>query len=233
MTSSATQTDAPDAPEAPEAPEGDGGEGLRQRLRRWVGTRTEAVAAGTLVVAGWILIFAINRWHVGAPLVFLCLGWLSIVVAGRLLWVAAMRAGNELEGMPEEPEAVSHTRAGDLEREKKALLKAIKEVEFDRELGKMSDVDADEIVRVYRARAIEILKLLDGGAAALAFDAGEPIDQVIDREVRARLALAGVKSRVKGPKAEVEKEAHGVTPGDPVSRSAGDLSVGEDEEAKP
>ena len=178
---------------------------MRERLRRWAGTRTEALAAGSLVVAGWILILAINRWYLGAPQVFLCLGWLSIVAAGRLLWSAAMRAGNELEGAPEEPEAVDATRAGELEREKKALLKAIKEVEFDRELGKMSDEDADEIVRVYRARAIEILKLLDGGAGA-ELDAGEPLDQVIEREVRARLALAGVKPKVKGPAAKKTEE---------------------------
>ena len=193
MTSSATQTD--DA-----RPEGtSGGEGMRERLRRWAGTRSEALAAVSLVVAGWILVLAINRWHLGAPQVFLCLGWLSIVAAGRLLWMSAVRAGNELEGMPEESEPMDGTRAGDLEREKRALLKAIKEVEFDRELGKMSDEDADEIVRVYRARAIEILKLLDGGEASIALDTNEPIDQVIEREVRARLALAGVKARVKAP----------------------------------
>ena len=157
MTSSATQTEA-------EAHE-EGEEGLRERLRRWMGTRTEVIAAGSLVVAGWILVLAINRWHVGAPQVFLCLGWLSIVSAGRLLWISAMRAGNELEGAPEDPEPVDHSRSGELEREKKALLKAIKEVEFD-------------------------------------------------REVRARLALAGVKARVKAsantaaaePKTEVAAE---------------------------
>ena len=193
MTSSATQTD--DA-----RPEGTaGGEGMRDRLRRWAGTRSEALAAGSLVVAGWILVLAINRWHLGAPQVFLCLGWLSIVAAGRLLWMSAVRAGNELEGMPEEAEPMDGTRAGDMEREKRALLKAIKEVEFDRELGKMSDADADEIVRVYRARAIEILKLLDGSEVSSALDPNEPIDQVIEREVRARLALAGVKARVKAP----------------------------------
>ena len=201
MTSSATQTD--DA-----RPEGTaGGEGMRERLRRWAGTRSEALAAGSLVVAGWILVLAINRWHLGAPQVFLCLGWLSIVAAGRLLWMSAVRAGNELEGVPEEAEPMDGTRAGDLEREKRALLKAIKEVDFDRELGKMSDADADEIVRVYRARAIEILKLLDGGQALVRLDPSEPIDQVIEREVRARLALAGVKARVKAsPPAAGKKE---------------------------
>ncbi|HEU5055472.1 MAG TPA: hypothetical protein VFU21_03075 [Kofleriaceae bacterium] len=178
---------------------------LGGRLRRWAGSRSELVAASALVVAGWILIIAINRWHLGAPQIFLCLGWLSIVVAGRLLWMSAVRAGNELEGMPEEAEPVDGSRAGELEREKKALLKAIKEVEFDRELGKMSNEDADEIVRVYRARAIEILKMLDGGAAEQAIDTGEPLGEVIEREVRARLALAGVKPRARAPKKEDEE----------------------------
>jgi len=179
---------------------------VRERLRRWAGTRTEAIAAGALVAAGWILILAINRWHLGAPAVFLCLGWLSIVSAGRLLWMAAMRAGTELEAAADEVEPVDESRAGELEREKKALLKAIKEVEFDRELGKMSDEDADEIVRVYRARAIEILKLLDGSELEAESVTGEPVDQLIEREVRARLALAGVKSKVKAATGKGEDE---------------------------
>lgn len=188
MTSSAKQTEAP----------ADGG--LRERIGRWAGARAELIGAGALVAAGWLLILAINRWYLGAPQVFLCLGWVSIVAAGRLLWISAMRAGNELDAAPDELEPVSGSRAAELAREKKALLKAIKEVEFDRELGKMSDEDADEIVRVYRARAIEILKLLDGSAEDGAA-AGEPVDQVIEREVRARLALAGVKGKVKAPPA--------------------------------
>jgi hypothetical protein len=191
MTSSATQTE-------PEP-----GGGLRERLARWVAPRAELVAAGGLIAAGWVLILAINRWHLGAPQVFLCLGWLSIVAAGRLLWIAAMRGGSELDDLPDAIEPVTETRVGELEREKKALLKAIKEVEFDRELGKMSNEDADEIVRVYRARAIEILKLLDGSADELV--AEESAQQVIEREVRARLALAGVKAKVKAP-AKEDKE---------------------------
>jgi hypothetical protein len=161
-----------------------------------VAPRVELVAAAGLAVAGWVLILAINRWHVGAPQVFLCLGWVSIVAAGRLLWIAAVRGGSELDSLPDDIEPVTETRASELEREKRALLKAIKEVEFDRELGKMSNEDADDIVRVYRARAIEILKLLDGGAAEEP-GADEPAHETIEREVRARLALAGVRAKVK------------------------------------
>jgi len=194
MTSSATQTEA-------------SGEGLRERLARWLGPRVELVAAAVLVAAGWVLILAINRWHLGAPQVFLCLGWLSIVTAGRLLWMAAVRGGSDLDGLPDDVGPVIETPAEELEREKRALLKAIKEVEFDRELGKMSDDDADDIVRVYRARAIEILKLLDGGTPVEGeMGVDEPVDQVIEREVRARLALAGVKARVKVKAAAKEDE---------------------------
>lgn len=188
---------------------GDGG--IRERFGRWVAAHAEPIAAGALVAAGWLLILAINRWHLGAPAVFLCLGWLSIVAAGRLLWVAAVRAGTEQEGVVDEVEPIDRSRLVELEREKRTLLKAIKEVEFDRELGKMSEEDASEIVRVYRARAIEILKVLDGAAAdgdgAVAAPApDEPLDQLIEREVRARLALAGVKSRARKPEARPADE---------------------------
>jgi hypothetical protein len=176
MTSSETQTEA-------------------ARLRRFAARHSELIAALSLVAAGWLIILAINGWHLGAPAVFLCLGWVSIVAAGKALWAAALRGGSEGEEEDLVEEPVTDLRRTELEREKRALLKAIKEVEFDRELGKMSQVDADEITRVYRARAIEILKLLD--AETVEDTADEPLDQVIEREVRARLALAGVRSKVK------------------------------------
>jgi hypothetical protein len=71
---------------------------------------------------------------------------------------------------------------GELEKEKKTLLKAIKEAEFDLEMGKLSKADADEMIKTYRGRAIEVIKELER------FEGGEaegPREQ-IKREVQAR-----------------------------------------------
>ena len=70
----------------------------------------------------------------------------------------------------------------ELEREKKTLLKAIKEAEFDHQMGKLSKADADHMMAVYRARAIELIKALEQTA-------GGSVREQIERELRARLEV--------------------------------------------
>ena len=166
------------------------GAGLKARL----GGRKDLVAGAGLVIAGWLVILVINRWHVGPPVVFLCMAWLAVLLCGRSLWGSAQAAAGEGTGPDEAGFELSDGRVAELEKEKRALLKAIKEVEFDREMGKMSEEDAAEISRVYRARAIDIIKELEGDEGGKPTGQGA-IDREIEREVRARLALAGVAER--------------------------------------
>jgi len=181
MTSSATQTEA-----VKERADGPG------RL----GGRIDLAVGGALLVAGWLLILVINRWYLNPPVVFLGLGWLAVLLCGRFFWRAAMAAATEGVLPDDEGFELSAGRVAELEREKRHLLKAIKEVDFDREMGKMSEADATEITRVYRARAIDILKELEGEGEGEVIKGPRPtLDRVIDREVRARLALAGVAKR--------------------------------------
>jgi hypothetical protein len=182
MTSSATQTEADD---------GHGG-----RLASRLGGKIDLVVGAVIVAVGWLLVLGFNHWHVTAPVVFLCLGWLAMVLCGFFFWSSAMAAATEGTGPDSEGFELSSGRVSELETEKRALLKALKEVEFDREMGKMSEADAGEITRVYRARAIDIIKELEGESEAGETD-DAPLDQVIEREVRARMVLAGVLSRRK------------------------------------
>lgn len=162
--------------------------------------------AGSLLLAGWLVILLVNRWHVTAPVVFLGLGWFALVLCGRAFFWAAQVASTE----GTEPESAGFELTADrqveLEREKRALLKAIKEVEFDREMGKMSEADAAEITRVYRARAIDILKELEGAGDGDGNHVSSSVDSQIEREVRARLALAGVAARAKAKAKEASPE---------------------------
>jgi hypothetical protein len=78
-------------------------------------------------------------------------------------------------------------RRDELEREKKSLLKAIKEIDFDREIGKISTADATELVAGYRAKAIEVIKAieqLDDNRVD-----GRSVRERIAAEVRARAAV--------------------------------------------
>jgi rRNA maturation endonuclease Nob1 len=70
----------------------------------------------------------------------------------------------------------------ELEREKRILLKAIKELEFDHAMGKLSAADHAEIAGRYRARAIAVLRQLDAGSLSYR--------DLVERELAARLAEA-------------------------------------------
>ncbi len=83
---------------------------------------------------------------------------------------------------------------------KKSLLKAIKEIEFDREMRKMSDKDADELTRHYRMRAIEVIKRLETQGDA------SSVDAEIDREVRARLKVDALAKKIRGTQQSRSKQ---------------------------
>jgi hypothetical protein len=52
-----------------------------------------------------------------------------------------------------------------LEREKTLVLRSIKELEFDRAMGKVAEEDFNEMVARLRARALAIMKQLDAGTS--------------------------------------------------------------------
>ena len=147
---------------------------------RWV-WRGSALAA---LVIGWVFIAWQNHFHITAPLVFVCLGYLAVVATVYNLWrTGAAVASSDDDG--DSTWAKPAGALGELEREKRTLLKAIKEAEFDHQMGKLSQRDVDDMVRTYRARAIEVIKEIDrlGHGAA-----GSAREQIL-REVRARLAI--------------------------------------------
>jgi hypothetical protein len=160
-------------------------------------------ALGFAIVGGWVFIAASNHFHITAPVVFVCLGYLAILAVIINFWkigamaAAPANAGEEAWTRPVGPR-------DDLEKEKKTLLKAIKEAEFDLEMGKLSKRDADEMIATYRARAIAVIKELDKASPG-ANDTREKIE----REVKARLAVeAEAKKRPKTKAAKAKaKEA--------------------------
>src|SRR6266404_3142487 len=89
-------------------------------------------AIGLVIIAGWVFIAASNHFHITAPVVFVCLGYLAIIAVILNFWkigamaVAPEQAGEEAWLRPVGPRDA-------LEKEKKTLLKAIKEAEFDLE----------------------------------------------------------------------------------------------------
>src|SRR4051812_27468834 len=164
---------------------------------RWVG-RGSALAA---LLIGWVFIAWQNRFHITAPTVFVCLGYLAVIATIYNLWRTGAAAVDSTEEDDDSTWAKPVGAIGELEREKRTLLKAIKEAEFDRDMGKLSPRDADEMIRGYRARAIEVIKEIDlhdrGGAAT--------VREQILREVRARVQLDAKAARKPGAEARSGK----------------------------
>ena len=82
-----------------------------------------------------------------------------------LVGMGALRAVLPLLSPEEDRTALvgSRTRAA-LEREKMLALRAIKELEFDRAMGKLSDADWQEMSGRLRTRAARLIRQLDAGA---------------------------------------------------------------------
>jgi hypothetical protein len=77
-------------------------------------------------------------------------------------------------------EPLSERERAALQREKMLVLRSIKELEFDRSMGKLSDKDFDEMAVRLRTRAMTLMKQLDEGAGGYR--------AMIERELRTRLA---------------------------------------------
>ena len=73
-----------------------------------------------------------------------------------------------------------------LEREKMLALRSIKELEFDRAMGKLSDADWQEMSGRLRARAGRLMRQLDAGAG---------YREQIERELEKRLGENGDVAR--------------------------------------
>ena len=87
-----------------------------------------------------------------------------LMAAVCLVGIAALRAVRPLVSPQEDLTAMvgERTRAA-LEREKLLTLRSIKELEFDRAMGKLSDADWQEMSSRLRARAAGLMRQLDAG----------------------------------------------------------------------
>ncbi len=149
-----------------------------------------------LCLAGVILILSVHGFRFSTSVVFLAMGWVSILGSGTLLWHSGLliAAGEDVNDTSFE---LKSSRIQELTVEKTALLKAIKEIEFDHLMGKLSDADARQITNIYRNRAIAILKELDHVESGDEQSrAGLSVSERIERDLRARTEIANVDRKV-------------------------------------
>lgn len=136
---------------------------------------------GALLVAlGIVLAMAYGLFSAklpfGPPLVILGLGGMTLALAAMALFRVLDPL---LRGGPtsvEVPQARVHLR--ELERDKQAVLKSIREIELDYQMRKISEPDYRDMLQRYRARAMRIIRELD---------AGDDYRVLIEDELKARL----------------------------------------------
>ncbi len=99
---------------------------------------------------------------------------LILVIVGYWIFHPLFRP-KPIEGLSPQ---MREDRGKALRQRKEDVYAAIKEMDFDFEMGKISEEDYRELKSQYKAKALEILKELD------TVDGGEDIDAAIEREVQ-------------------------------------------------
>jgi hypothetical protein len=149
----------------------------------------------------------VMHMRMGAPLVMMGLGGLTLVLSGIALWrVLDPLSRGDLGPAAEAPR--SSGRLKELEREKQLVLKAIKEIELDYQMRKIADADYKEMIERYRGRALRLMSELE---------AGDNFRPLIERELRDRLALTESAAAA----AAAPAEASGSSPAAGVCKACG------------
>ena len=98
-------------------------------------------------------------------------GVTSVVLLGILMATAALVGLGTLRALrplvsaeDDRTQMIGRRTRAALEREKMLALRSIKELEFDRAMGKLSDADWQEMSSRLRARAARLIRQLDAGA---------------------------------------------------------------------
>jgi hypothetical protein len=122
---------------------------------------------------------------------------MATAALGWVVWLAFRTAQALVKEAPvvEAGAVVTGKRRKELEREKQSLLKALKELDFDHQMGKVSDKDFAEIGTIYRGRAIRVMRQLD--------EAGRDYEAMIAADVAKK--MSAVSAQPSAPKPEPEK----------------------------
>jgi hypothetical protein len=119
--------------------------------------------------------------------------------AAALVGLAALRAVRPLVSAQEERAQMGERAKEALAREKALTLRAIKELEFDRAMGKVSADDFRDMSGRLRARATRLMVQLDAGAG---------YREQIERDLAKRLSVVRPKASAPDGRREPPVQTH-------------------------
>jgi hypothetical protein len=143
-----------------------------RRLRSWL----IAAAAGSAAVLYGLYGAGLS---VGPPLVLLTMGGVGVALCGMTLYRVLDPLLRPTAAAARAAESGQSVRLRELTHEKQLVLKAIREIEHDFHMRKISDADYHELAQRYRARAMRLIREID---------AGDDFRSLIEQELKTRLA---------------------------------------------
>ena len=157
-----------------------------------------ALLRGGLIIVGGVLLFVVlvsfGGAHVEPPTVGLALAGVMLLYALRRLFLVAAALGRP------DTEALGRGRVskGELRDDKRRLLRAIKELEFDYGMGKLSKQDYESVSSAYKMRAIEVMRALEGDGGLHPEVAALLRGETLAADVDGPVAAADVADQVAG-----------------------------------
>jgi len=129
----------------------------RAAAEQWAQRASRALPWALPLTAVVLSIGAGLIFDTGIALLVLACGVLLGVIA--ILWASVRTLTGDAPITLEEAVMLGATSA--TEEQKRAVLQALKDLEYERSVGKVSDADYDELLRRYRAEAKRLLRAVD------------------------------------------------------------------------
>lgn len=173
-----------------------------------------ALRAGSAVVL--LAAFAVTTSVRGLGMGLLVLAGGLLLLAVALIWSSVQSLTGEAPLTLDEALSLAAPRAE--EEQKRAVLRALKDLEYERSVGKISEEDYVELSARYREQAKLLLRTLDAELA--------PTRQRVERLLEKRLARAGAPGKTEpepAPAADAEVDEAPARTG--PTRRCGDCSV--------
>jgi hypothetical protein len=161
-------------------------------------------------LVGATIVVLVSSGQTPAGVVLLSL----IVFAAAAVGVAALRTFLPLAGSAtlDMPQVLGGRTRAALERDKALVLRSIKELEFDRAMGKISEKDFAEMSGRLRSRAARIIRQLDAGSG---------YRQQIEQEIERRIGPEGVASSASARRSEPVRPSQAPQPTPATGVAAG------------
>jgi hypothetical protein len=167
---------------------------LQTRLVRWAGPLLTLVTASVLGAV------------YGVQLVVLTLAAGALLLVISLLWNSVQALAGESELSFEEAFSMG-TRSAE-EEQKRAVLRALKDLDYERSVGKISEQDFHEFSTRYRAEAKRLIRDLDEDLA----EARKQVEHDLERRLRKREQSSDASASAHETSAEQSAESAATDP---------------------